>query len=119
LVVMRDRVRPWTNKGHVAHQHVQQLRQLVDAGSAKKASDARYPTIISFGLTNVGTVFQYGHGTKLVDGELSAVETPATLLEDQRPWRLQLDCYGRHYKYWQEEDAAGGRQSQIEAPLDR
>ena len=35
-----DKLRPWTNEGHFALQHIKELRQLVDRGVAEEAAEA-------------------------------------------------------------------------------
>jgi hypothetical protein len=42
----RNRMRARTDQGHVAAQHIDQLRQLIDAQSAKDATDAGNPRVI-------------------------------------------------------------------------
>ena len=38
--------RPWTDQGHVAQQHIDQLRQLVDRGAPQELADLEDPRII-------------------------------------------------------------------------
>jgi hypothetical protein len=43
-------VRPWANERHSAVQDVEQLRQLIEARSTKKAADSGYAAILTLGL---------------------------------------------------------------------
>jgi hypothetical protein len=45
VIVVSDRVRPWSYQRHAAAQNVEQLRQFVDAGPSKPSADAGNPII--------------------------------------------------------------------------
>ena len=47
LVVMSERVRPRTYNRHLAFEHIEELRQFVDAGTTQDAPKHRHTMIIS------------------------------------------------------------------------
>jgi hypothetical protein len=101
-VLLRDQG-PRADEAHLAAQDVDQLRQLVDRGPAQKAADARDPRVLAdlehdavVGLVELGELglarLRVGeHRTELEDRELVAVAAHASLTEEHRAARVELD----------------------------
>ena len=82
------RARP--DQGHLAAQHVDQLRQLVQAGAAQPASDRGDPRVVGARLhePRAGVV---AHGAELQQLEHIVVEALARLAEQGGTGRVQPD----------------------------
>src|SRR5690242_5851806 len=87
-VVMGNGMRPRTDQRHVSSQHIDELRQLVDARGAQDATDASDAGIVFAGLLDHAAVFEHVHGAKLEDRELARVKSLPALTEDDRSARL-------------------------------
>src|SRR5690606_19417557 len=86
-------LRPRTDQAHLAQQHVEQLRQLIQTGAAQKAAQWRNAFIIRLGpragalatiTKHLGFRINVLHRAKLEDLESLAVQTHALLTEDHR-----------------------------------
>ena len=83
-------VRTWTDDAHVTSEHIEELRELVDVGLAHEVAEGELPWVVLGGLRRVGILVDV-HGAELIAIERLAVQTRASLLEEQRSWALQLD----------------------------
>jgi len=65
---------PWTDQTHVAAEHIEELRDLVDAELAQPFTNTRDAWIIFNGPHRAGTTFCIrAHGAKLVNDERNAL----------------------------------------------
>src|SRR3954471_250609 len=101
----------WADQAHVALEHVQQLRQLVERGAAQEGAEAR-AAVVALNPAGGGVRRQVrhrerlgrgAHGAELAHLELTAVEAVARLAEEdrpadreQRPQREQAEDRQRH-----------------------
>jgi hypothetical protein len=73
--------RPRSDQGHVAEQHIQNLRQFVEAGFAKNPANRRDVRIIAM-LRGIGILRRIAkHRPELVHGEQAAIFADAILPE--------------------------------------
>src|SRR5262245_60989239 len=84
-------MRPRTHQRHAATEHIEELRQLVNARSPKPAADAGDARIVPGGLANLRSVFEDAHGAKFEDPKRAAIEAVARLSEEHRPLGIELD----------------------------
>ncbi len=84
LVPLPAEQRARTDENHVALEHVQQLRQFVEAGFAHPSADARQTRIGAVGRREAVGVGVDAHGAELVEGETPAAKADAFLAEDGR-----------------------------------
>ncbi len=95
ILVVRDCVRTRADQGHVALEHVYELRQLVEAGLAQEAADARHARVIASRLRHHRVVRRIGrHRAELEHGDRIVVEAEARLAEEHRPLAVELDGEG-------------------------
>src|SRR4051794_6522214 len=104
-LIVRHRVRPRTDERHVAEEHVQELRQLVDVPAPQKAADQRHAIVASARLAEIAVVVD-PHGAEFIDPERLLVEAVALLAEHRRAGAVEPD---------QERDENEERQQQHEA----
>src|SRR5438128_828914 len=83
-----------TNKGHVAPDHVEQLRQLVNAGSPQPAAYTCDTRVVAPYLLDNCSVFENVHRSELENVERPTVESVALLPEESRPARIEFDERG-------------------------
>src|SRR5208282_1031773 len=69
FAVVRGCVRPWADQRHLATQHIEKLRQLVDVSPPQQAPQAGHARIIARGLPDYRPVLENGHGAKFEDPE--------------------------------------------------
>src|SRR3569623_1357338 len=91
LLVVRDGVWAGADEAHLAAQHVDELRPLVDRGGADEAADAGHARVVLLRLRHGKTALGHSLGAELPDHEGLAVEAAARLLEDHRAARLEHD----------------------------
>src|SRR6202012_2231716 len=72
--IMRRGVRPWTDQRHVTADHVEQLRQFVDARSPKPTTQPCHAWIVPRRLLDHEAILVDMHGAELEDVERLAVE---------------------------------------------
>src|SRR6516162_8371758 len=91
----RDRVRARTNQRHIAAQHINKLRKLVEAEQTQDTSQGSDTRIVSYCALRARRVraidmhrAEFDHPNHLV------VETEALLHEEHRTPAAQLDQYG-------------------------
>ena len=90
-LIVNQRVRTRSDERHVAAQHVQKLRQFVDVQFADDAADARDAIVVRGRLFDVAVVLHRLHRAELADAERLLVEAIATLEEQRRTARFELD----------------------------
>ncbi len=108
------------DQGHVAHEHVEELRQLVEAGAAQEAADAGDARVLPGGLAHgggVGRVAQGGvHGAELEHGDRLLREAVPALAVEDRPRGVEPDGEGHHQHQRGEHDQEkGGEQPVLDA----
>ena len=84
FAVMREGVRPRPDQRHVAEQHVDQLRQLVEVPAPQVPPDPRDARVVLDGLHDDLAVLGHGHAAELEDPEAALVEAVAPLTEQNR-----------------------------------
>ena len=111
------RARP--DQRHLAFQHIEELRQFVEAPFAQDPAEPRDAHIVFGRLGHDRTVFLHGHGTELQDRERRAIETKALLAEQHGPRRIQTNRQrdSGHGRHCHDRDADGD--GQIEQTLAR
>src|SRR5262245_14941606 len=88
--VMRKRMRPGPDKGHVARQDIEQLGQLSDAVPPKQAAQTRRAIIPELCLRD-GPPLAGSHRAEFENVERPALKTSAPLAKQARTRRLQPD----------------------------
>lgn len=108
---------------HAAGEHVEQLRQLVDAGLADEATDPGDAVVVAGGLAfGVGVGPFRVHRAELEDPDQPVVVAVAFLPEQHRPLGVEPDRQGHqgHQGHQRgEEDQRDARQDQVLAALDQ
>jgi hypothetical protein len=99
------------HQAHVAHQHVEELGQLVEPVGAQHAPHARDARVGAHGELQPETLGVDRHGAKLVDAKDLAVSTHAHLAEEDGPVRVEADTCG-HHQHRQAEDQQACKGSQ-------
>jgi hypothetical protein len=89
--VVGDRMRPRPHQRHAAAEHIEELRQFVDARSPKPATHAGDARIVPGGLANLRTVLEDAHRAEFEDPKRATVEAVACLGEEHRPFGIELD----------------------------
>ena len=86
-------MRPGSDDRHIAAQHVEDLRQLIERTAPQPAPDPRHPGVAA-GNLEPGIVIgeMVMHGTKFQHLEVAVVEAGPPLAEQHRPWTVQPDC---------------------------
>lgn len=114
---MLDHVGPRAHHAHLSEQHVDELRELVDAGVAQYLTPAGDACVVARGLEAVGLGIDL-HAAELQAGELLAVESRALLAEEHGPRHGDLGDRGHHQEYRDEESAEEEqREHYVEGPL--
>ena len=83
--------------GHVAFEHVDELRELVEARAAHEVAEACLARIILGGLQGVGLSVDL-HGAEFPAEEVASHVARSRLLEEYRAGRTDLDGYGEGYE---------------------
>src|SRR5271156_3574130 len=122
--------RPRPHNAHIPLQHIEQLRQLVEAVLAQEPADPGDPWVVlhleeNAGALVLGSEFSFGllgiqhHGAELVAGEDRALL--ADPLGDIKHWApvLEADCNGHRDHNRSSGDQRCERQGNIEDPLER
>src|ERR1700730_9463366 len=84
LAVVCDGMGARPDQGHAAVEHIEQLRQFIDACPAQPFANAGYTAVDCSGLNNRRPVLHDEHGSKLVNRKAPAIETAAFLPEEDR-----------------------------------
>src|SRR5262249_45276653 len=74
IIIVGRGMRPGPHNRHLTLQHVEKLRQFVNARLSEPCADIRYSRIASYRLLYRRAVIESGHSTKFEDLELLAVE---------------------------------------------
>ena len=112
-----EHVRPWSDDAHVSLENVEELRELVDVGTAYEIAEWEFPRVVLGGLQFVGVGVDV-HGTELDARERLPVEARSLLLEEERPRALPLDDEGDDGNEREHEDTHNGAYHDVEKPLD-
>ena len=95
LVHKERAFRARTNGAHVANEHVEKLRQLVQARLAQEGAEPGLTRVVDGGPGGGGGVIAvHAHGAELEHVERAVVEPHPLLPEQKRPRRGELDPYG-------------------------
>ena len=112
-LVVGHRVGTRTNDAHAPLQHVDELGQLVDRGTAHEGSQGGYTSVPFLGLTDLATVLGNRHGAEFVDHDLCAVQAITALLEYDRPRRCEFDRHCRDQQQRQNQRQNQQRQYKV------
>src|SRR5262249_38163274 len=92
LFIVIDRVRPWTNQRHGTVEDIDQVRQLIKAGTPQDTPDTGYACIVPRRLHRP---FRYAglvlHGPELINFKLLVEKSEPLLAEQHRS--LAFDLY--------------------------
>ena len=113
---MVEHVRARAHNAHVAAQHVEELRQLVDVGLAHEVAKGKLARVVLGALNAVG-VFVDVHRAELVAIELLAVHARAGLPEEHRAGTLQLYAQGYERHERSQAQQHGQRHCNVERTL--
>src|ERR1700730_9167364 len=91
LAVVCDGMGARSDQRHAAVEHIEQLRQFIDACPAQPFADAGYTAVDWSGLDNRRPVLHNAHGSKLGNRKATAIEATALLPEKDRSGRVQFD----------------------------
>src|ERR1700730_15218631 len=95
LAVVRDSMGARPDQGHAAVEHIEQLRQFIDARPAQPFANAGYTAVVCLGLNNRRPVLHDAHGSKLANLKAPAIEAAASLPEQYRSRSTECEGY-RH-----------------------
>ena len=126
--LLRQR-RPRADQAHRAAEHVEQLRQLVEAGRPQEAPDARDPRVVLHLEQRTAALVgrrQLGeprlgvddHRAELEDLELGSVTADADLPEEHRAAILELDGEGDQGEHRRRQHGDQAGHGDVEGPLD-
>src|SRR5579872_4586799 len=111
-------VRPGANDGHIVRQHVEQLRELVEAVFPQKPSYPRdAPVTFYSGLQRIIGVRTVDHRPEFIDGEWRAGNAEPVRFEKDRSPAGQLNGNGDQDSQRNEANHHGRRENDIERPL--
>src|SRR5688572_12407980 len=119
LLIMRDRMRSWTDEAHVALEHVDELGQLVNGVAAQPTPDRGDPFVALGRLLNDGPVFRDGHGPELEHIDDLSIQAIAPLAEDCGTGRSQLDQHSNEQQEWRQHDQRDQADADVHAALDQ
>ena len=114
---MSDGVRPWADQRHFAAQHIEQLRQLIQAELAQGRAQSGDAVVVSGGLANRLAILGDGHGAELEDRENLAVQAGSALVEQSRPATFQFDQHGDGQQQRQEKQQRAERHQNVKGPF--
>src|SRR5277367_5006189 len=81
FLVVSNRMRPRSHETHLALEHIEYLRQLIERGAPQECTQRRDPRILPGGLSDHRAILADRHGAELVDQDLLAIQTIAALFE--------------------------------------
>ena len=116
-----DELGPFGSRADEAHfpsEHVDQLRQLVDAELPDPLPDPGGPGIVLTGPDRSGQLGVVRHGTEFPQREDGPVLSDPLLPEEHRPRRIKLDGRGGRKKNGQGRKDERRRHREIDQPLD-
>src|SRR5512147_2387277 len=82
-LVMRHSMRPRPDDGHVAHQYIEKLRQLIQTRPAQERANGGNSRIALLRLENFIIVLAYSHGAEFIDPDDLTIHAITALLEQQ------------------------------------
>lgn len=82
LLVVRYGVRAGADDAHAALEHVDELGEFVQRGSAQDGANTGDAGIVAGGLTDDGAIVGGGHGAEFVDVDFLPIKPVTTLAED-------------------------------------
>ena len=107
------------HQAHVAHEHVPQLRQLVDLGVAQEVPDPGDPLILAHRDAGAELGGVVHHGPELDDVERLQMPSHPPLAEEHRARAVEPDRDGRHREHRGEQDQADGGEQEVQQTLHR
>ena len=106
---MEQHVRARPYEAHVAFEHVDELRQLVDVGFTHQVAEFEFARVVLGGLYAVA-VFVDVHASELQAIELFSVQSVPLLFKENRPRTLYFDddtCNEVHNRKYGEQKQSG------------
>src|SRR5690606_26265087 len=94
LLIVGDGVGAGADDGHVAAQHIEKLRELVQGGAAQKGAEWGDAAVVALGLGNGVAVFHDGHAAEFPDLDGAAVHAVAFLPEQRWPGGSEAHAQG-------------------------
>ena len=111
--------RPGADEAHIPTQHIDGLRQLIDAGSPDDPSHLRNPGVMPVAVdAAAGMLRILYHGAELQHGEFLSVQAQAGLAEQSGAFGFQPDGDGRDQKDRGQDDQHQQSDQDIDQPLD-
>src|SRR5512139_694320 len=108
----------WADEAHVAEEHVENLRQFVDAGASDEAPGERHAAVILPCSERLAVFFGVdAHAAEFEDGEIAAPLADALLAVQHGAGAFQLDEQGGHSHEWQADDQHRRAYQQVEQAL--
>src|SRR5471030_3170893 len=115
---MRHGMWPRPNNTHTPLQYVYKLRQFIERTAPQERAHLSHPLVALGRLEHFHAVFRHRHRTEFIDDDLLAVEAVASLPEDDRAGRADLDGDGNQQHYRQQRDLDAQSQHDIAGTLD-
>ena len=104
------------DQAHVPHQHVEQLRNLIEPGAANPMPEARDARVV--GLGELGGELRFvAHAAELPDPETLAMHAGAPLAEQGRTGRVDLDTNRHPQRQRQPQRQQGQHHAHIDEAL--
>ena len=120
-VRLRHHQRARADEAHVAEQHIEQLRRLVEREAADHPADAGDPVVVRVLDDGAVVAHLHGggglHGAELVELEETPAAPRATLREQHRPARIELDRERDQREQWREREQQHRRADDVERAL--
>ena len=110
-------MRPRADQRHVAGEHVEELRNLVDVPAPQEAAEPGQSRIVAGGLRDHRAVVERAHGAKFDDAERLLIEAVAALHEENRAGTVEPDQRGDGEEHRRERNERDRRGDQVEQPL--
>jgi hypothetical protein len=97
-------VRPGTYDAHSAQDHIDQLRQLIQAATAQEPSDARYPGVVPplCQLIAVSICAIHPHAAEFMHEKSLVSAADPFLSEEDWAFAIDLDGGGDQQEHWQQ-----------------
>src|SRR5205807_707943 len=114
FTIVRERMRARAYQRHLAGDHVEELRQLVDIPAAKPAPCPGHAGILFRCLVYLPPVFERAHGAEFENAEQPLVKAVSVLQEEHGASAVQLNeerCYEQERR---EQQQRYGSKGQIE-----
>jgi hypothetical protein len=130
LINLRREGRTWPDETHRSGQHIEELRQLVDAGRPEEPPDAgdtgvvrdleeRAVTLVLVALVAKSFLCVNAHRPQLEHHDRSSITPDALLGEQGRPPIAELDHQRGEHHEWSADQDAHDRTDDVEPPLRR